>query len=70
MAHFAATGPFGRVCSECTHYGCYEQIHNVAGDLVKTEHHPRACAKFLSLTGKLGPAIPAETEACRHFRER
>ena len=66
MAHFAATGPFGATCGDCAFLGYWQPIRNQAGDVVRTVHR-RGCGKFLKLTGKPGPTVPATTEACRYF---
>jgi hypothetical protein len=70
MAHFANSGPFGRVCGECIHYGCWIQHRSASGDIIKTTHVRGACAKFRELTGKLGPAVPASASACRYFEAK
>jgi hypothetical protein len=69
MAHFAATGPFGCTCGDCTHLGYWQQVRNKNGDTVGTRHR-RGCAKFFALTGNPGPVVPRSTEACRHFEPR
>jgi hypothetical protein len=70
MAHFAATGPFGTQCKGCAHYGIHQQIHNQAGDTMKTALRRGRCAAFHHLTGKLGPAVPPQTESCKYFEHR
>jgi hypothetical protein len=70
MAHFAATGPFGATCGTCAFFGYYQQIHSKAGDTIATKWRGRSCGKFFELTQNHGPAIPACTEACRHFEQR
>jgi hypothetical protein len=70
MAHFAATGPFGAQCKDCAHYGVWQQVRNQAGDVIKTVFHRGRCAKSRELTGKLGPAVPPQTESCRYFERR
>jgi hypothetical protein len=70
MAHFAATGPFGTRCKDCEYYGVYQQIKNKAGDIVDTVFRRGCCGAFLRITGKLGPAIPPQSESCRHFKAR
>jgi hypothetical protein len=67
MASWAAEGPFGRTCGECEHYGCWKQVCDVNGNVVKTVFHSSRCAMFRRLTGKLGAAVPANAEACRLF---
>jgi hypothetical protein len=70
MAHFSATGPFGTACKDCAHYGLWQQIKNQAGDTVNTVFHRGRCAKFRELTNNIGPALPPNTESCRHFQRR
>jgi hypothetical protein len=67
MASWAATGPFGRTCGECKHYGCWKQVRDASGELVKTAFQSSRCAMFRQLTGKVGAAVPSSAEACRHF---
>jgi hypothetical protein len=69
QAHFAGTGPFGATCGECVYLGYWRQRRNGSGEIVKTERDG-GCEKFYQLTGKHGPAVPAGTEACRHFERR
>lgn len=71
MAHFSATGPFGKTCGDCAHYGAaFRQIRNAAGEIVKTQRKPGACGKFQALTGKVGGDIPRHAEACKYFEPR
>jgi hypothetical protein len=70
MASWAATGPFGATCRECRHYGCWKQIRNARGEVVKTAFQPCRCGMFQQLTGQLGAKIPPHAEACRHFARR
>jgi hypothetical protein len=69
MAHWAATGPFGRTCGDCSYLGYWQQIRNAAGNTVTTKRR-HGCAKFLALAGNHGPAVPRNTEACRYFEPR
>jgi hypothetical protein len=68
MAHFAATGPFGTCCKDCKHFGCWKQIRNKRGDVVKTVFLRRSCGKFHELTAQFGDPIPPTTESCRYFQ--
>jgi hypothetical protein len=68
MASWAAAGPFGATCGECKHYGCWKQTRDANGKVVKTTFLSSRCAMFRQLTGKIGPAVPADAEACRHFK--
>jgi hypothetical protein len=69
QAHFAGTGPFGATCSECAFLGYWKQIRNASGDTVKSQR-VGGCEKFRQLTGKHGPVVPPDTEACRYFQRR
>src|SRR5262245_56405180 len=70
MASWAATGPFGATCRECQHHGCWKQVRNACGDVVKTVFQPNRCGMFQQLTGKLGAKVPPHAEACRYFVRR
>jgi hypothetical protein len=70
MAHFADTGPFGATCAMCVHYGCWKQIRNASGEVVQTSRVQEACAKYKELTGKIGPAVPANASACKYFSRK
>jgi len=70
QAHLAGTGPFGKTCAECAHYGCFRKvIDHHSGAIIRTVA-VKACAKFQQLTGKIGPVIPGYAEACRYFERR
>ena len=72
MAFFSATGPFGCICKDCRFYGqVYQRIHNAAGEMLRTQRKPHACAKYQELMGgKVGGDVPEHTEACRFFEQR
>jgi hypothetical protein len=65
MAHWAASGPFGRTCGDCDHLGYWRKVQNAAGNIVSTRRC-RGCAKFFALTGRHGPVVPK----CRYFAPR
>ena len=67
MAHWAASGPFGRTCAACLHYGYQQVVRDAAGNTAGAKIRKGCCAKYHELTGIHGPAIPPRTEACRHF---
>jgi len=69
QAHFAGTGPVACTCGQCAHHGYYRVTRNDYGDAVKTTKTP-ACAEFWRLTGKHGPAVPRNAEACKYFQRR
>jgi hypothetical protein len=70
MASWAAQGPFGAVCSDCVFYGYHQLIRDAAGNAVKTRFRERCCEMFFRLTQRHGPPVPANSEACRHFKRR
>ena len=70
MASWAAQGPFGTTCGQCAHFGYYQQIRNIAGNVVNTKFRRGCCAMFHRLTGQHGAAISPGTESCRYFRRR
>jgi len=57
MAHWAASGPFGRTCGDCGYLGYQQQIQNAIGVVVATKQR-HGCAKFLALTGRHGANVP------------
>lgn len=71
MAHFAGTGPQGKTCRQCEHWtGCgngsdYYSPNSKYHGMIK----PRCCEQFLKLTSQIGPAVPHNMAACRHFLE-
>jgi len=69
MAHWAGTGPAGKICGECRFWTYWRQIHNRSGDTVRTEQH-KGCGKYEALTGVKGPQINPQLFACRHFQAR
>jgi hypothetical protein len=68
MAHFAGTGPSGRTCGVCRHYG-YDRKHYRQDDGEWLERC-NGCAMYKQLTGTYGPAVPPQTPSCRHFVPR
>jgi hypothetical protein len=69
MAHWAGTGPAGKICGNCQHWNFWRHIRNRSGDIVRTEQH-KGCGKYERLTGVKGPQINPQLLACRHFQER
>jgi hypothetical protein len=57
MAHFAATGPRGKKCSECLHRGR------------ATKNGDWRCDKYRALMGKPGPKIWGDPLACKYFEQ-
>jgi hypothetical protein len=69
MAHWARTGPAGKICAQCQHWNYWRQIYNRSGAVVRAEQH-KCCEKYERLTGRKGPQINKQLFACRHFQER
>jgi hypothetical protein len=68
MAHFALTGPAGQTCRLCQHWtGCGKETGYFAGQ--KASLKPRCCAQYRKLMHEIGPAVPHNAAACRHFIE-
>lgn len=63
QAHFAGTGPDGEICRNCAFWAPFGHSHYATRGTLK----PQPCAKFKHLTGKLGPDVPHDARACRHF---
>jgi hypothetical protein len=70
MAHFANTGPLGRTCAECQHFGYYQQRRDAAGNPTGATFRRNGCEKFHELTGKHGPAVPPSAAACKYFQPK
>ena len=67
MAHWAGTGPSGKVCRQCLHYsspGRYSQGGKFPGYL-----KPGRCVEYGAMMRKKGPAFPVRTPSCKHFEE-
>jgi len=63
MAHWGDTGPAGRTCRECLHWGDSIRFRRQAGELC-----PRRCRQFSRLMqGAQGPGVPHSQPSCRHF---
>jgi hypothetical protein len=58
MAHFAGTGPFGERCKSCIYFGYLPE---------GADRFSNRCKKFLLLTGRDGPVIKGNYEACKYF---
>lgn len=71
MAHFANTGPSGKTCRECQHWGGgrasdYTSPTGRFHGLIK--NHP--CSRYESMmNGVTGPGVPADAQSCKHFSE-
>jgi hypothetical protein len=72
MAHFAGSGPYGETCGGCVHRGYYRQAKTGKWNPQTNTHdystyrHP-GCAMFKKLTGRAGPAVSADNQACKYF---
>jgi hypothetical protein len=70
QAHFANTGPRGSTCGGCANHGVEVVSRNAAGDVVSAIKKKWCCRKFLELRGEVGPPVPPEALACRHYERR
>jgi hypothetical protein len=61
MAYFGGTGPPGATCGTCVHKS---YTHADADGTL------RGCAMFNKLTGKHGPAIQAQWDACKYYEKK
>lgn len=71
QAHFAGTGPHGKTCRQCEYWsGCgvesgyHPQFGKFRGELKK-----RPCERHAALMNKVGPGVPHDAPACKHFVE-
>lgn len=61
MAHFAGTGPTGKICRGCVFWQ----------DLTDDGKWKRdRCEKYRQLTQRVGEKIPAGTKACKYFESK
>ncbi len=67
MAHLAGEGPKGMTCRHCIfwqHFAFnYHSKNGKYGGLIR----PASCAKFKTLTGKVGDPVPDDALACKYF---
>lgn len=65
QAHFAASGPVGKTCRECTRWQFVRQWKANGGP-------PKAspCAKYRELMQAWGKNVPHDAWACKYFVER
>lgn len=62
MAHFAGTGPHGKICKQCKLWDY---------DPIKSPDETKArCKKYKALTNKVGNMVPRDAQACKHFENR
>lgn len=64
MAHFAGTGPEGKTCGQCAHYGFYRESK------VGKSYRVSGCGKYQRLTGHPGPAFHKDTSSCKYFEPK
>ena len=63
MAHFAGTGPDGKTCRTCR----YWRTHDTQRLAIVARPKPSTCARYESLLGKRGKAIPHDAHACKYY---
>ncbi len=70
MAYFAGTGPKGKTCRECAHWGATVRKHlyrNPVYSAPDLQHHE--CNKFTKMIGRAGGKVPHEAAACKYFKQ-
>lgn len=75
MAFFAATGPFGETCGNCRFLGykttSRKEYYNSRADSWEPRLVRRSgCEMFKKLSGKHGPPISENLEACKYFEAK
>jgi hypothetical protein len=68
MAHWAGSGPVDTWCSTCWFFGYYRNNRNSPGEIIASKFRPRGCGKYHELTGRHGPDLDGNPEACRAAR--
>jgi len=63
MAHWAGSGPQGKTCATCQHFGT---VYQYEGAKPKKD---RCKLYFKMMEGKIGNQIPANTMSCKHYSE-
>ena len=67
MAHFAGSGPAGKVCRECKFFASlgHHEKRGVHGGRLKDA----TCRKYSALMNGEGPRVPPSASACKFFEE-
>lgn len=67
MAFWAGTGPQGRTCRECAHYGFigYKSNRGFKGGTLKNG----SCLRYAEMTRQSGGKFPFDTPSCKYFEE-
>lgn len=63
MMYWAGSGPSGKTCSGCKHFG-YGHLNRKE----KWIRKPRGCALYWRAMGKHQEPLPRETPACKYFQ--
>jgi hypothetical protein len=74
QAHAAGSGPTGRTCKECLHWGAPGGAPRHSYWSGGSKHGPRLkphnCGKYRSLMrGVAGPEVPHDAKACKYFEQ-
>jgi hypothetical protein len=72
MAHFAGSGPKGKVCGDCSFWGYSkvskkEMTNKQTGEVYQPTRAHEGCKKFFLLTERHGPKISPYLLACKYF---
>ena len=68
MAYFAGTGPFGKTCGGCKHFGTRRRVNHNDGSHSFKSHD--GCDQYTRMIGSHGVAISPKLRACKYFEER
>jgi hypothetical protein len=71
MAHFAGTGPPGKLCENCAFWRYYrktaEKWNPQQEAFTYRSRRHGGCEKYWKLAGRHGPAISGKNRCCKYF---
>jgi len=67
MAHWAGTGPAGKCCKSCVHWGYWYTGWSRKRNDEVSRRKSSCCEIFYRRTGVHGGTLPAGTPACKYF---
>jgi hypothetical protein len=73
MAYFTNTGPRGKTCGTCVHRGhvyLKKKINERGRTLEEKSVRNNGCEMFHKLSGKHGPAVKKDWNACKYYEAR
>jgi len=74
MAHFAGSGPRGKICGKCIFWGYStfigrEIINKQTGEVYTPTKYHEGCKKYFILTEKHGKKISPKLLSCKYFED-